>query len=263
MVYLSLNESMKGTDKIEIIPIRIKEDIVSGQNISDMIVKSISQVNESLKNNDVLVVTHKIISKSEDRLVSLAEIDPSFKAKRIAKSQSKDPRLVELIMTEALELVRIHDRVMIAETKHGFVCANAGIDTSNVDWDGNKVALLPIDSDFSASKIRKDIWNKEKKNVAVVISDTFGRPFREGQINVAIGVSGLNPIKSYVGKRDMYGKPLRVTEIAIADEIASAAELVMKKSARIPVVILRGLRYSSKQTNISRLIRPKENDFFR
>jgi coenzyme F420-0:L-glutamate ligase / coenzyme F420-1:gamma-L-glutamate ligase len=263
MVYLSLNEAMKGTDKIEIIPIRIKEDIVSGQNISDMIVKSISQVNESLKNNDVLVVTHKIISKAEDRLVSLAEIDPSFKAKRIAKSQSKDPRLVELIMTEALELVKIHDGVIIAETKHGFVCANAGIDTSNVDWDGNKVALLPIDSDFSASKIRKDIWNKEKKDVAVVISDTFGRPFREGQINVAIGVSGLNPIKSYVGKRDMYGKPLRVTEIAIADEIASAAELVMKKSARIPVVILRGLRYSSKQTDISRLIRPKENDFFR
>ncbi|HEX9319334.1 MAG TPA: coenzyme F420-0:L-glutamate ligase [Nitrososphaeraceae archaeon] len=254
---------MKGTDKIEIIPIRIKEDIVSGQNISDMIVKSISQVNESLKNNDVLVVTHKIISKAEDRLVSLAEIDPSSKAKRIAKSQSKDPRLVELIMSEALELVRIHDGVIIAETKHGFVCANAGIDISNVDRDGNKVALLPRDSDCSASKIRKDIWNKEKKDVAVVISDTFGRPFREGQINVAIGVSGLNPIKSYVGKRDMYGKPLRVTEIAIADEIASAAELVMKKSARIPVVILRGLRYSSRQTNISTLIRPKESDFFR
>lgn len=253
---------MKRISRIEIIPIKIEDDVFE-KDISDVILKSISQAKESLRKNDILVVTHKIISKAENRLVNLAKINPSPKAKRIGKSQNKDPKIIELIISEARELVKLRNGVIIAETRHGFICANAGIDTSNVSAEGDIVALLPADSDYSASKIRKAIWNKKKKDIAVVITDTFGRPFREGQINIAIGVSGLNPIKSYIGKRDMYGKPLRVTEIAIADEIASAAELVMKKSACIPVVILRGLQYSSKPAKISILIRPKKTDFFR
>jgi coenzyme F420-0:L-glutamate ligase / coenzyme F420-1:gamma-L-glutamate ligase len=254
---------MNNPGKIEIIPICVAKDIEVGENIVEIISNYLKKNNECLRDNDVLVITHKIISKSEGRILDLTEVKPTAKAKKIATNHNKDPRLVELIMLESLSLLKLQKGVILAETKHGFVCANAGIDNSNVSLNHNKVTLLPIDSDRSARAISKEIRIREKKNVAVIISDTFGRPFREGQVNVAIGISGLEPVKSYVGNQDMYGKSLRVTEIAIADEIASAAELVMGKTSRIPIVIIRGLQYDFRKANILRLIRRKENDFFR
>jgi len=196
-------------------------------------------------------------------VVDLTNIIPSFEARKIAEVQKKDPRMVELIISESRELIRLEKGVIISETKHGLVCANAGVDTSNVDEDENKVKLLPIDPDGTASIIREEIRRKEKKEVGIVITDTFGRPFREGQINIAIGISGVEPIISYIGEKDMYGKSLRITEIAVADEIASAAELVMKKSLRIPAAIVRGWQFEFKNVTASELIRPKQNDFFR
>jgi coenzyme F420-0:L-glutamate ligase/coenzyme F420-1:gamma-L-glutamate ligase len=254
---------MNNPGKVEIIPIRVAKDIAVGENIVKIISDYLKENNESLKDNDVLVITHKIISKSEGRIFDLTHVKPTAKAKKIAAIHNKDPRLVELIMSESLRLLKLRQGVILAETKHGFVCANAGIDNSNVSQNRNKVTLLPIDSDRSARTISKEIRIREKKTVAVVISDTFGRPFREGQVNVAIGISELEPVKSYVGRKDMYGKSLRVTEIAIADEIASAAELVMGKTSRIPIAIVRGLQYDSRKASILRLIRRKENDFFR
>jgi len=224
---------------------------------------SIREGNQYLHDKDIVVITHKIVSKSEGRVVDLTNIIPSFEARKIAEVQKKDPRMVELIISESRELIRLEKGVIISETKHGLVCANAGVDTSNVDEDENKVTLLPIDPDGSASMIREEIGRKEKKDVGIVITDTFGRPFREGQINIAIGISGVEPIISYIGEKDMFGKSLRITEIAVADEIASAAELVMKKSLRIPAAIVRGWQFEFKNVTASKLIRPKQNDFFR
>jgi len=171
--------------------------------------------------------------------------------------------LVELILSESNEIVKIERDIIIAETKHGFVCANAGIDASNVGMLSNHVVLLPDNPDESARRIRNDIKSRTKINVSIIISDTFGRPFRKGQVNVAIGIAGIDPMVSYIGKTDMYGKILKVTEIAIADELASAAELVMGKSSRIPVAIIRGCHYTSGDSSISNISRSKEDDLFR
>jgi coenzyme F420-0:L-glutamate ligase / coenzyme F420-1:gamma-L-glutamate ligase len=247
----------------QIIPILIHDDIRMGDDIADIIIKSISEKNESLRENDVVVITHKIISKAEGKITDLSRIIPSEESNKISLDTGKDPRLVELIISQSNEIIKIERDIIITETKHGFVCANAGIDTSNVGKISNHVILLPDDPDESARKIRNDIISRTNVRVGVVISDTFGRPFRKGQVNIAIGVAGIDPIKSYIGKTDMYGNILKVTEIAIADEIASAAELVMGKSSRIPVVIVRGCNYISGDSSISKITRSKKDDLFR
>ncbi|HJU79735.1 MAG TPA: coenzyme F420-0:L-glutamate ligase [Nitrososphaeraceae archaeon] len=247
----------------QIIPILIKDDISKGDDVAGLIIKAIKERNESLLENDVVVITHKIISKAEGKTTDLSTIVPSEESDKISLNTGKDPRLVELIISQSNEIVKIERDIIIAETKHGFVCANAGIDASNVGKSSNHVVLLPDDPDESARRIRNDIKSRTNINVSVIISDTFGRPFREGQVNVAIGSAGINPILSYVGNTDMYGKILKVTEIAIADELASAAELVMGKSSRIPVVIVRGCNYISGDYSISQITRSKEDDLFR
>ena len=254
---------MNEFNKIEIIPILIRDDIKKGDDIADLIIKSIKDKNESLQENDVVIITHKIISKAEGRTTDLRNIVPSEESKKISSNTGKDPRLVELIISQSNEIVKIERDIIITETKHGFVCANAGIDTSNVGKLSDHVILLPDDPDESARNIRKDINAKTGVNVGIIISDTFGRPFRKGQVNIAIGVAGIDPIKSYIGKRDMYGKILRVTEIAIADEITSAAELVMGKSSRVPVSIVRGYDFSFNDSSISKVTRSKKDDLFR
>ncbi|MDW0164244.1 MAG: coenzyme F420-0:L-glutamate ligase [Nitrososphaeraceae archaeon] len=253
---------MHELSKVEIISILINDDIREGDDISNLILKSIKEKKESLKENDVIVITHKIVSKSEGRTIDLTKIIPSEESKKISSRTGKDPKLVELIISQSNEIIKIQREIIITETKHGFVCANSGIDTSNVG-NSNHVVLLPVDPDKSAREIRNYIRSKTKTNVAVIISDTFGRPFRKGQVNVAIGVAGINPIKSYIGDSDMYGNILRVTEIAIADEIASAAELVMGKSLRVPVTIVRGYDFSSTDASISTVTRAKKDDLFR
>lgn len=254
---------MNEFNKIEIIPILIRDDIKKGDDIADLIIKSIKDKNESLQENDVVIITHKIISKAEGRTTDLRNIVPSEVSKKISLNTGKDPRLVELIISQSNEIVKIERDIIITETKHGFVCANAGIDTSNVGKLSDHVLLLPDDPDESARSIRNDLNAKTGVNVGIIISDTFGRPFRKGQVNIAIGVAGIDPIKSYIGKRDMYGKILRVTEIAIADEITSAAELVMGKSSRVPVSIVRGYNFSFNDSSISKVTRSKKDDLFR
>jgi len=254
---------MNEFNKIEIIPILIRDDIKKGDDIAHLIIKSIKDKNESLQENDVVIITHKIISKAEGRTTDLRNIVPSEESKKISSNTGKDPRLVELIISQSNEIVKIERDIIITETKHGFVCANAGIDTSNVGKLSDHVLLLPDDPDESARNIRNDINAKTGVNVGIIISDTFGRPFRKGQVNIAIGVAGIDPIKSYIGKRDMYGKILKVTEIAIADEITSAAELVMGKSSRVPVSIVRGYNFSFNDSSISKVTRSKKEDLFR
>jgi coenzyme F420-0:L-glutamate ligase / coenzyme F420-1:gamma-L-glutamate ligase len=254
---------MNEFNKIEIIPILIRDDIKKGDDIADLIIKSIKDKNESLQENDVVIITHKIISKAEGRTTDLRNIVPSEESKKISSNTGKDPRLVELIISQSNEIVKIERDIIITETKHGFVCANAGIDTSNVGKLSNHVLLLPDDPDESARNIRNDINAKTGVNVGIIISDTFGRPFRKGQVNIAIGIAGIDPIKSYIGKRDMYGNILRVTEIAIADEITSAAELVMGKSSRVPVSIVRGYNFTFYDSSISKVTRSKKDDLFR
>lgn len=253
---------MRELSNVEIISILINDDIREGDDIGNLILKSIKEKKESLKENDVIVITHKIVSKSEGRTIDLTKIIPSEESKKISSRTGKDPKLVELIISQSNEIIKIQRDIIITETKHGFVCANSGIDTSNVAK-SNHVVLLPVDPDKSAREIRNYIKSRTKINVAVIISDTFGRPFRKGQVNVAIGVAGIDPIKSYIGDSDMYGNILRVTEIAIADEIASAAELVMGKTLRVPVTIVRGYDFSSYDASMSKVTRSKKDDLFR
>ncbi len=198
----------------------------------------------------------------------MESIVPSDRALELSKVHEKDPRLIQLILNESKKIVRLTNKHIIVQTKQGFICANAGIDQSNVSKDPRFVLMLPENPDRSARKLREDIFEITKKNVSVIISDTFGRPFRNGQTNVAIGISGINPIKSYIGTPDQNGRVLKVTEIAIADEIASAAELVMGKTLQVPVAIVRGYDYEfvksdiEKKIEISILIRNENDDLF-
>jgi coenzyme F420-0:L-glutamate ligase/coenzyme F420-1:gamma-L-glutamate ligase len=259
------NENKKiKNNNIDIIPVHLDTDVKPNDKLDMLVLEALKNTRQTLRNDDILVIAHKIVSKSENRIVNLEKIKPSSRSIAIAKEHNKDPRIVELILNESSEILRISRGIIIVEIKQGLICANAGIDQSNVEDGSNYAALLPINSDKSASKIKESLRKKTGKDVAVIISDTFGRPFREGQINVAIGVAGIEPIKNYIGKTDMYGKKLRVTQIAVADEIASAAELAMGKANRIPIVIIRGYNYQRAQKpSSSQLIRDKQKDLFR
>ena len=247
---------------IQITPIRISDDIRLYNDLSAIILEAIDRSQIGMRNGDILVVTHKIVSKAEGRIVDLASIKPSTKAISMAKEHDKDPRVMELILMESTQILRAKNGIIISETKHGFVCANAGVDQSNVE--GDTAVLLPVAPDESAGRIQEAVKKKIGKEIAVIITDTFGRSFRNGQTNVAIGVAGINPIKSYIGTYDMYGRKLRVTEIAVADEIASAAELVMGKAEGTPVAIVRGYIFEKvSKTSVKSLLRAKERDLFR
>ena len=214
-----------------------------------------------LEDNDILIISQKIISKQEGRVINLDIIIPSELSVGLASAYEKDPKLVEVVLSESKRIVRMEHGVIIVKTKHGFTCANAGIDQSNVD--GNFVTLLPIDPDNSAKLIHEEIKKKTGKKIAVIISDTFGRPFRLGQTDNAIGVAGIEPILHYEGKPDTFGKILRVTAIAIVDELCSAAELVMQKTNNCPMAIIKNYKYIPKDDRISSLIRPESEDLFK
>lgn len=247
---------------IQITSIRISDDTKLYSDLSAAILEAIADSQIKIQNGDILVVTHKIVSKAEGRIVDLASIKPSTKAISMAKEHDKDPRVMELILMESTQILRAKNGIIISETKHGFVCANAGVDQSNVE--GDTAVLLPVAPDESAGRIQEAVKKKIGKEIAVIITDTFGRSFRNGQTNVAIGVAGINPIKSYIGTYDMYGRKLRVTEIAVADEIASAAELVMGKAEGTPVAIVRGYIFEKvSKTSVKSLLRAKERDLFR
>ena len=241
---------------IQIIPVKIQKDIIPNDNLVDLVLES-----TEIQDDDILVFSQKIVSKNEDRIISLASVNPSLLANGISSSYDKDPRLIELILSESKRIVRMENGIIIVETNHGFVCANAGIDESNVQ-DGY-ATLLPEDPDRSANLLKEKIEQKTGKNIAVIISDTFGRPFRLGQTDVAIGVAGIEPILDYSGKPDTFGKIMQVTAIAIADEICSATELVMGKVEKCPVAIVRNYKFDFSDTKIQNLLRPKHEDLFR
>lgn len=248
---------------MQVIPIKILADIRTGDELGPLILDAVAQGGEAILDDDILVVAHKIISKTEGRIVDLRRIKPSRKAAKLGKGHGKDPRLLEVILRESSQILRARSGIIISETRYGFVCANAGVDQSNTPGKQH-VILLPLNPDRSARRLRDSLAKITGKKIAVIITDTFGRPFRNGQVNVALGSTGLKPIKSYIGAKDMYGRTLRVTEIAVADEIASAAELVMGKIERVPAAIVRGYRFEQSSTSTARsLIRPKKEDFFR
>ena len=241
---------------LQVIPIKIQKEIESGDDLVDLILESFE-----INDGDVLVFSQKIISKNEGRILSLSSVNPSLLADGIASSYGKDPRLVELILSESKKIVRMENGVIIVETKHGFVCANAGIDESNVK--NGYATLLPDDPDKSANLLKDRIKQKTGKDVAIIISDTFGRPFRLGQTDVAIGIAGLEPILDYNGKQDTFGKIMQVTAIAVADEICSASELVMGKVEKCPIVIIRNYNFNSSNAKIQELLRSEHDDLFR
>ena len=241
---------------LQIIPIKTQKEIGIDINLVDLILES-SEINDG----DILVFSQKIVSKSEGRILRLSSVNPSLLANGISSSYGKDPRLVELILSESKRIVRMENGIIIVETKHGFVCANAGIDESNVQ-DGY-AALLPEDPDKSASLLKERIEQKTGKNTAVIISDTFGRPFRLGQTDVAIGIAGIEPILDYIGKPDTFGKIMQVTAIAIADEICSATELVMGKVRKCPIAIVRNYNFNFSNAKIQKLLRSRYDDLFR
>ncbi|HJT09162.1 MAG TPA: coenzyme F420-0:L-glutamate ligase [Candidatus Nitrosotalea sp.] len=244
---------------LEIIPVCIEDEIKRGANLVDLLLASKSR--PQLQDGDVIVFTQKIISKQEGQIMPLSDIHPDLLAIGIASEYGKDPRVVQLILDQSKRIVRMHNGIIISETLHGFICANAGVDESNV-MDGY-ATILPNNSDKSAEAICKQIKEKTGKNIAVVISDTFGRPFRQGQVNVAIGVAGIDSIMDYAGMKDNFGRTLRVTAIAIVDEICSAAELVMGKSIRVPISIIRNYDFSNVSSTINEIIRPRSEDLFR
>jgi coenzyme F420-0:L-glutamate ligase/coenzyme F420-1:gamma-L-glutamate ligase len=249
--------------KIEIIGIEGIPEIRKGDDLARIIFDATEKQKTPLRGGDVLVVTSKIVSLAEGKVVDLRSIEPSQFAKEIANRMEKDPRQVEVILRESKSIVRMTRNHLIVETKHGFVCANAGVDKSNVKGD-NIVATLPDDPDLSSKRIRDGVEKLGGANVAVVMSDTFGRSLRRGVANVAIGVAGLEPILDLRGTSDMYGYKLRVTQIAVADELAASAELVMGKANWIPAVIVRGYAYQESRNSLAKaLILPQEEDIFR
>ena len=241
---------------MQILPVYIEKEITPDDNLSKIIINS-----TDIDDGDILVIAQKVISKQEGRIVELSSVKPSLLSEGISSQYNKDPRIVELILSESKRIVRMKSGLIIVETNHGFICANAGIDESNVA-DGF-ATLLPLNSDKSAELIRNKILDETGKNIAIIIADTFGRPFRMGQTNCAIGISGLNPILDYSGTLDSFDRILRVTAIAIADELSAAAELVMEKTKKSPVVIIRNYPYDLMDKSIDDLIRPENEDLFK
>jgi len=246
---------------IQIFPLPGLPEIKPGDDLARLIAGCLRAQEFPIQPGDIGVVAQKIVSKAEGRVVRLDSIVPSERALEWAKAWDKDPRAVELVLRESKRIVRMERGVIISETRHGFVCANAGIDLSNAP-EGTAI-LLPLDPDASARALKDRLDSTLKADVGVIISDTFGRAWREGLINVALGVAGLSPLIDYRGEKDSTGKILQATIIAFADELASAAELVMGKSDRIPVAIIRGAHSPSREGSGRDLIRPAEKDLFR
>ena len=235
---------------------RPRDDLVG------LLASALATAGERLRDDDVLIVAQKVVSKSEGRVVHLPYVVPGPRALEMARESGKDARQLEIVLSETKEIVRWERGVLISETRHGFVCANAGVDRSNAGAP-DTVVLLPVDPDASAARIRGEIADRMGATVAVVITDTFGRAWREGHTNVAIGIAGLPALKRYIGQRDPEGYELRVTEIAVADEIAGAAELVMGKLDRCPVAIVRGLALEDSDETAREYVRPAARDLFR
>jgi coenzyme F420-0:L-glutamate ligase/coenzyme F420-1:gamma-L-glutamate ligase len=249
---------------VKIIAVENLPLIMKGDNIGQLIVEAATKQNTPIEEKDVIVVTHVAVSKAEGNIINLDQVTPSERAKQIAQQTNKDPALVEVVLQETKDIVRIGQNSIITETRNGVICANAGVDRSNVSGERN-VVPLPKDPNASAQNIRQEIKRLTGVNVAVIISDTHGRPFRTGEINVAIGVAGIKPIRDRRGEKDLFGYVLRVKQTAIGDELSSAAELVIGQANEgIPAAIIRGYNYQvAENVSATEMTRPRERDLFR
>jgi coenzyme F420-0:L-glutamate ligase/coenzyme F420-1:gamma-L-glutamate ligase len=247
--------------RYEVIGIVGLAEVRPGDDVARLVVEAAAAQSTPVASHDVLVIGQKVISKAEGRLLRLSDVEPSPATRRIAENLGRDPRLLEVILRESRRVVRMDKGVIITETHHGWICANSGVDQSNVDPD--TVALLPEDSDRSARAFRERVHALTGAEVAVIIADTFGRPWREGLTNVAIGLDGIAALRDYIGVPDSAGRPLQATVLAVADELASAAEIVMGKLDRIPAAIVRGLHFETADAGSKPLLRDPARDLFR
>ena len=239
---------------ISIVPVEGLPEIQEGDDLAALIADR-----AELQEGDVLVVAQKVVSKAEGRVVRLADVEPSDEARRLAGDE--DPRLLEVILRESKRIVRTRPPLVIAETRHGFVCASAGVDASNAP-EPETVVLLPDDPDASASRLRERLRELTGAEIGVIVSDSFGRPWRQGTTDVAIGVSGVRPLLDLKGERDAAGYELHATVIAVADELAAAAELVLGKTSGIPAAVIRGAAFAG-EGSARDLVMPAERDLFR
>ncbi|MFN8585431.1 MAG: coenzyme F420-0:L-glutamate ligase [Dehalococcoidia bacterium] len=247
--------------EVRIIGVRGIPMVQAGDDLAKLIREAAQAQETPLEAGDVIVVTQRVVSKAEGRVVPLDDFEPTPFAREWAARTGKDARQIEAVLRESVRVVRQARGVLITETKHGFICANAGVDASNVGGD-DLVSLLPEDPDGSCRILRDAIRERTGLEVAVVMTDTFGRPWREGQTNIAIGLAGMRPLHSYEGVADLDGRELRVTMPCPADEIAAAAGLVMEKLAAIPVAIVRGFPYEAGEGSAREIVRPFERDLF-
>ena len=236
-------------------------ELTPGADLARAIADAVPRHGAAIEAGDVFVVAQKIVSKAEGAVVALADVEPSDRARQWADAWGKDARMVEVVLRESIRIVRMERGIIISETRHGFVCANAGVDASNVE--PGFVTVLPRDPDRSAARLRDGLIAMLGRPVAVIVSDTFGRPWREGVVDVALGVAGLQPLADWRGRSDPFGRRLQSTVIAVADEIASAAELVMGKTCRTPVAVVRGAVEWAGEGTASRLVRDPSLDLFR
>jgi len=255
---------MPGPNRIELFALDGFPLVEPGDNLVELIAQALARQGETLRTGDVVVLAQKIVSKSENRYVRLADVTPSERAQELAAVVNKDPRFVELVLRESTDVVRQAKDVLIVRHRHGYVYANAGIDQSNIQQAEARVLLLPENPDASAQNLRHALNAKFGVNVAVVINDSAGRPWRMGITGIAIGVAGLLALDSRIGDPDLFGKALQITEIAAADEIAAAASFVMGQADEgTPVVVVRGARYKPSEAGSAPLIRARDKDLFR
>ena len=257
------SETQKNLNRpaVRILPLAGLPEVASGDDLGALIMQAARKQGVGCAAGDVFVVAQKIVSKAEGRSVRLDSVEPSERARRWAAEFQKDPRVIELVLRESSGIVRMERGVIVARTRHGFVCANAGVDVSNTR-EGTAL-LLPEDPDGSARKLQEQLARAFGCHVGVIVSDTFGRPWREGLVNVALGVAGMSPLADYRGQRDAHGRVMQATIIAVADELAAAAGLVMGKLERVPVVIVHGVALEKGTGSGRDLIRPAERDLFR
>ncbi len=247
---------------LRLIGLRGVPEVTPGMDVANVVIAAAQASETPLEDGDILVVTQKIVSKAEGMLVDLRTIEPSDLARRWAERWGKDPRHIEVVFQESARIVRMDRGIIIAQTRHGFVCANAGVDASNVVGE-EIVCLLPSDPDASAARLRAELARRLGIDVGVIISDSFGRAWRFGVVNVALGVAGLAPLVDYRGQPDDNGRVMSASVLAIADEIAAAAELVTGKIARTPIVVVRGYPYDRRNGSGAELIMDAANDLFR
>jgi coenzyme F420-0:L-glutamate ligase / coenzyme F420-1:gamma-L-glutamate ligase len=250
------------TEELRIIPVRVSGEIKPGDALVEKLLQALKKKRLSLAKGDILVVKHKVVSKAEGQLVRLDTIEPSARSRVWARRYRLDARVTELALRESKKVIRQKNGVLITETRHGFLCANSGVDVSNVDG-GKHALLLPECPDRSAATMQRELKKRVKLTIPVIISDSFGRPWREGLTEVAIGVAGMKPTHDYRGRRDPQGYKLRVSLDAVADELACAAGLLSGKLTRTPFVIIRGFRYQPGRGTARDLLRPAAHDLFR